>query len=203
MISRVFKAMAEAVSIEEDLMKGNYESVQDFVKEVERIEIKKADYLAPQGRIKMVYDSKLEIDGTGVYDLNEVSHIQVADKFGIPKRYYDDMAQVPGLRSHNVNAWLEKAPDRKKLVRTLDGKARAFLSDRFQVLDNFMILSTFLPIVHDFSNVKIMSTSLTERKMYIQVVFPTLQAEVRVGDVVQSGIILTNSEVWEWLISVP
>ena len=43
------------------------------------------------------------------------------------------------------------------------------------------------------------SCQLTESRMYIKVVNTRLQAEVSPGDIVQSGIIISNSEVGAWL----
>lgn len=176
-------------------MKGNYATLQEFVKEVERVEMTKQDFLPTHNQIKMPYDNSLEVSGVGVFQLNDVAHAQVAEKFSIPKRYYDQMASIPGLRSHNVNSWLAQEPAKKKLLRTLDGKGRAFLADSFPPYDNFMVLSSFMPVVKDFAEVQIMSSSLTEKKMYLQVVFPKIEGEVKKGDVVRAGMIISNSEV--------
>lgn len=177
------------------MMRGNYATLGDFVKEIERIEVTKQDYLPMHGQLKMPYDNSLEVAGIGVFTLNDVAHSQIADKFGVPKRYYDAMTAIPGLRSHNINSWLSLEPQKKKLVRTLDGKGRAFLADSFPPYDNFMVLQSFLPVVKDFADVQIVSSSLTEKKMYLQVIFPKIEAEVKKGDVVQAGMIISNSEV--------
>jgi hypothetical protein len=84
------------------------------------------------------------------------------------------------------------------MLRTLDGGLRAFLSDRFRPLDNSMIVAAALPVLLEQGregNLQIASCQITERRMYLQAVFPRLEAEVKVGDPVQAGLILSNSEV--------
>jgi len=177
-------------------MKGNYTSMNDLAMEVDRIEKSKNDYLINQGSINMASDDNtLELSGLGKFAMTDVSHQQVSEKLGIPKRYYESMGAIPGLRAQNVNAWLYNNPDTKKMVRTLDGRARAFLSDKFVPFDHYTVMESFLPVMRDFADVEVRALSLTETKMYVQIVFPSLAAEVKKGDIVQAGVTLSNSEV--------
>jgi len=50
--------------------------------------------------------------------------------------------------------------------------------------------------------VQIVSSEVTDRRLYIHFVVPTIQGEVKVGDVVQAGGILSNSEVGLGSVSV-
>ena len=121
-------------------------------------------------------------------------HAQVGERVGIPKKYYDRMlAEAPGLLTQNVNHWWEENPE-KRLVRTMDGDARAFLSDRFRPIDNWEVLEAVLPVIADFP-VEIMGSEVTERKLYLKVAFPSVQGEIVKGDPVQAGIIVRNSEI--------
>lgn len=176
-------------------MKGNYQSMESLVTEIERIEKSKQDFIVPHSAMKMEEDNLLNIDGTGVFALNGIAHQQISEKLGIPKRYYDAMEAIPGLRTQNVNAWLKHTMDERKLVRTLDNTSRAVLSDKFVPFDNYTVMEAFLPIMKNFRDIKVASLSLTETKMYLQIIFPSLSAEVKVGDVVQAGVTLSNSEV--------
>ncbi len=82
------------------------------------------------------------------------------------------------------------------MVRTLDGKARAFLSNRYRRLDNFQLAETLLPVLGEQEiDLKRSSFAITDTKMFMKVVFPRVSGEVRVDDVVQSGVLITNSEV--------
>ena len=83
----------------------------------------------------------------------------------------------------------------KRMVRTLDGNARAFLSERYRRIDNAEIAEAVLPILAEMPDVRIESCEITESKMYLKAVNPRLTAEVVPGDIVQSGILITNSEV--------
>ena len=81
------------------------------------------------------------------------------------------------------------------MVRTLDGTARAFLSERYRRIDNYEIAEAVLPIISDIKDARVESCEVTDERMYIKVVNPRLETEVVPGDVVQSGILITNSEV--------
>ncbi len=177
-------------------MKGNFPNMEALATEIERIEKTKQDFIVPHGAMKMEDDDRsLSITGTGTFGLSSISHQQISEKLAIPKRYYDAMEAIPGLRAKNVNAWLGHTPADRKLVRTLDSSGRAFLSDKFVPFDNFTVMEAFLPIMRNFADVKVASLALTETKMYVQIIFPGLSAEVKVGDIVQAGVTLSNSEV--------
>lgn len=179
-------------------MKGNYQSVQQFAEEVGRREKVKQDYLLPSGKFNMISDTGFAWQGQE-YLINDYAHRQVASKIGIPKTYYDAMSVIPDLRSQNVNSWLgffDQNEDKQFLVRTLDGNVRAFLSDRYKPIDNWFILNAILPVVQEFGNdVRVASNSITDTKMYVQIVKRDLQVEIAKGDIVQAGVIITNSEV--------
>ena len=57
------------------------------------------------------------------------------------------------------------------------------------------IAATVLPIIGGIKEARVESCQITDNRMYIKVVNPRLQQEVRPGDVVQSGIIISNSEI--------
>ena len=44
-----------------------------------------------------------------------------------------------------MNAWLEREEGERQLLRTLDGKVRAVLSERYRRLDNYDLLEHVLP----------------------------------------------------------
>ena len=130
-----------------------------------------------------------------VLNMNDIAHRQVGAALGIPARYYDKMrTENPDLLSANVNSWFNQNPQ-TRMIRTLDGTARAFLSDRYRRIDNFEIAEAVLPIISDIPDARVESCEITDERMYIKVVNPRLQTEVAPGDIVQSGILITNSEV--------
>ena len=128
--------------------------------------------------------------GIGVY-----AHRQLASYLSIPQNYYNLMLEEkPELLSVNVNEWLAGSKDRR-MLRTLDGEARAFLSDRYKRIDNYDIAQATLPIISEIPDVQIVSCNLTPGKMYIKALNPRLFDDVCPGDTVQAGIIISNSEV--------
>ena len=130
-----------------------------------------------------------------ILGLNDIAHRQIGSTLNIPAKYYDKMRREnPELLAQNVNSWFAHDPQ-TRMVRTLDGTARAFLSDRYRRIDNFEIAETVLPIIGEIKDARIESCEVTDERMYIKVVNPRLQTEVTPGDIVQSGILITNSEV--------
>lgn len=181
-------------------------SIVELANEIERVMNAKKDFVAPTTKLEMVIPAatdefglgavpKIQVQGNGLYEIGNVAHDQLSERLGIPRRYYDRMQQeAPALLAANINTWFRRQPERR-LVRTLDGRVRAFLSERYRPLDNDLIAAATLPILSRQPDLQILSTQITERRLYIQAVTPRLQAEVKVGDVVQAGIIISNSEV--------
>jgi hypothetical protein len=98
--------------------------------------------------------------------------------------------------AQNVNHWFQKN-DKKRMLRTAGNTARAFLSDRYRRIDNYDLMAEIFPIMEDlgYSLADVMSCHLSDTKMYLKVRNPRISAEVAVGDIVQSGFTITNSEV--------
>jgi hypothetical protein len=177
-------------------------SLSALAAEIDRQSSAKRDFVAATRSLKMIVSDEgataLAVPGVGSFGLNGHAGGQLAAHLDIPKRYYDRMsAGRPELLAHNVNTWLQ-ADDVKsrRMVRTLDGVARAFLSDRFQPFDNDLVASAALETLQDVApDMVIRSCDLTPTKLYIKASFPSIQREVRKGDVVEAGLRIGNSEV--------
>lgn len=127
---------------------------------------------------------------------------QIAERVGIPLKYYHKMrTEAPELLVRNVNTWFAKKPE-KRMVRTLGGQVRAFLSNRYNRIENEEIAAMALPVLERLPDLKVISCELTEKRMYIQAVTPRVEGEVKKGDVVQAGVIISNSEVGYGAVSV-
>ncbi len=136
------------------------------------------------------------------FPLLPTAHRQIANHTGIPAAYYDRMlAQQPDLLANNIRTWFRANPA-KRMIRTLGGDARAFLSNRYQRIENEEIANTVLPVLADLPDVKFVSTQVTDTRMYIQAVTPRVSGEVVKGDVVQAGVIISNSEVGLGSVSI-
>jgi hypothetical protein len=136
-------------------------------------------------------------DGLAEYVVSDYCHGQIAERVQIPKRFYDRLREDhPDLYDSVVNALWSREPQ-TRLVRTLDGRARAFLSDRYHRIDNVDIMEVVWPILREIKGVEVKSCALTERKMYIKVSFPSIRKRLtrRVGDTLQAGLEVSNSEV--------
>nr|DAM37327.1 MAG TPA: protein of unknown function (DUF932) [Caudoviricetes sp.] len=144
-------------------------------------------------------DGIVEIERMSV---NEIAHRQIGQHLGIPARYYDKMrTDYPELLAANVNGWFEKTPA-TRMIRTLDGTARAFLSDKYRRIDNYEVAQTVLPIIRDMNGATVESCELTDARMYLKAVNPRITAEVKKGDIVQAGLLITNSETGLGSVSV-
>ena len=129
------------------------------------------------------------------YTVGDIAHQQIASRLQIPYRYYQKMQrEFPMLLDENVNGWFDRNSERR-MIRTLDGRVRAFLSDRYRRLDNLELCAAVLPVIQDMKGASIESCDVTETHMYLKVVNKKMKAEVAVGDVVQAGFVISNSEV--------
>lgn len=185
-------------------------SLTELATELERQVTTRKDYIAEQGAIKVAaYDVAAGVEGKadvtltgingGAYKLTDHAHGQLASHLEIPKKYYDRMrVEAPALLADNVNTWFQKAPKNKRTVRTLDGKVRAYLSSSYRPLDNHDLAEVALPTLLE-KGCEIVSAQLTETRLYIKATLPSIRREVaesrQKGDVVQAGIVISNSEV--------
>jgi hypothetical protein len=170
-------------------------SVQEFASTLKRQEQEKKDYIAPTERMKMTAEGSLVVEEIGEFEVNHVASGQIAEVTGIPRRYYEKMREEqPDLLATNVNTWFAASPS-NRMLRTLDNTARAVLSDRYRRIDNPFILETVWPLLEETPDLEIKSLDVTDSRLYIKAVTPRVQGEVKKGDVVQNGILISNSEV--------
>ena len=188
-------------------------SLQELAIELDRQQAAKKDFIVDQGALSVtaadggislnVGSSAGGVLNLSQYSVNEIAHRQIGQHLKIPTSYYDRMrSEDPELLTQNINGWFSRTPTTKRMLRTLDGTARAFLSDRYRRIDNFEVAQTVLPIIGGMEGANIESCELTDSRMYIKVVNPRVTAEIKKGDVVQSGIVITNSEVGMGSVSV-
>ena len=176
-------------------------SITQLAQELERQRQARKDYIADTRSLYVETDkgkSRLTVnldDNAETFILNELAHKQLAERLQIPQKYYNKMRfEYSSLLDDNINSWLEKTPERR-MIRTLDGNVRAFLSDRYRRLDNLELADAVFPIIQEMKVAEIVSSEVTETNMYIKIINKKLKAEVAVGDVVQAGLVISNSEV--------
>ena len=150
------------------------------------------------------------------YTPTSLCHDQIAAKLGIPKPYYEKMqVSYPELLAYNINSWLAKDEKIKYLLRTFKGGAeqemniaRAMLSDRFHILDNYDVLFTALDAIKEMGvKVQITKAQVTDKRMYLHVICPEIETQAEeflknylksndaAGNGIVSGLVITNSEV--------
>ena len=205
--------MKTGISLQELAAKieHNRSTKQDFVAETGAMAMTIVD--RPAGIVRtdghgemlpeeIVKTPELQVRDFGQFPINNLAHGQIASRLKIPLPYYRRMqADQPGLLAHNVNTWLSNAAE-KRMVRTMNGGVRAFLSDRYQRIENEEIAQVVLPILADIPDVKIVSSEITDRRMYIQAVAPKMEGEVKVGTTVQCGVVVSNSEVGQGSVDI-
>ena len=153
----------------------------------------------------------------GSYSLNDVATTGLADKLGIPLAYLRRMhTDAVDLFDANVNGWLARM-NRRLLVRVLrddhgGGVVRAVVSDKYARIDNLDVLIAALDGIRaSGAQVQVEGCDLTDRRMYIRVAAPGVQALApgllanyrspfsgqagRDLPVVWAGFVISNSEV--------
>lgn len=162
------------------------------------------DYAAPVSKISFKGDpDTLAVAGLpgGLHLLNSWSEGQVVDFFGVPRAYWRRMQTLePAMAMNTLNTWARHTEysGQKRLIRTVGGIARAWLSDSYRCLNNIDLAASALPILASKGAI-VRSAAVTETRLYIKAVLPTLEAKVtkstKRGDVLRGGVLLKNSEV--------
>lgn len=173
-------------------------SLQGLIEELQIRQEAKVDYIAPSPTLELQRGNELVMhtdNGPEGFKVSELAHKQIGARLEIPAKYYQKMRDSDeDLLMENVNHWLEHRSE-NRMLRTMNSRLTAFLSDRYKRIENEEIAETVLPVLLDQDGVEIASCCITDTRMYIKAVFTKLEAEVKVGDVVQSGVTISNSEV--------
>lgn len=184
-------------------------SLVDLAHELSRQLKAKQDMIVPSPLMRFATDSggtsKVTVEaphGAAQFGITELAKRQLAEKLGIPYAYFERMREKqPDLLDRNVNTWLHSEGDRR-LVRTLDGNVRAVLSDRYRRLDNYDLAEHVLPILQRLPGGRLASVELTDTRMYLKWITSEVRQEIRPGDLVEAGVVVTNSEVGLGSLSV-
>ncbi|UCG53593.1 MAG: hypothetical protein JSW58_08545 [Candidatus Latescibacterota bacterium] len=201
-------------------------TLQELAAEVTRRQKEKRDFYAPANKLQIatqlpdgdgVRRQALHIEGidAGPFTLDHLALRQIGTHLDVPAKFADRLREKePDLHDNLFNELLRRNRVKNdipvRLVRTLDGRARAFLSDSYQIRDNFDLLEGILPALGELPfGSEIFSTSITDRKLYLEVTFPGLELDIQdfvdpsvhrrpnrgEPDILRSGFALSNSEV--------
>jgi hypothetical protein len=173
-------------------------SLVQLAQQIETESNSKRDLVADTGA--MQFDQQMSIlrvgDGTDTFTVSDHAHQQIATRLKIPTRFYDRMrTDYPAQLSDTVNTILHNEPERR-MVRTLGNHARAFLSDRYKRIDHDLIAEATLSALSTVSTqIEPASFAITDKRLYMKILFPKIEGEVRKGDLVQAGFVVSNSEI--------
>ncbi len=176
-------------------------SLSEVLVELERQQTEKRDYISPSSSLSLQPDGRTLMMGEREFSTTDLFHRQVGAALSIPARYYDlMMAEKPALLAKNVNEWMSTR-DQNYMIRSLSGVARALLSERYRRIDNLEVASATLPLFAGVDGVEVMSSEVTEHRLYLKVVDHRREVTC-VGDRVQFGVVVSNSEVGLGAVSV-
>ena len=122
-------------------------TLQQMLTEVKRQSESKEDYLIAPNRLRMEsYGKEMFLhlsddSGTELIEpmtITGIAHRQIGTHLRIPAAYYDRMREErPDLLAYNANTWF-KQESSQRMLRTLDGSARAYLSNRYRRMSTRM-----------------------------------------------------------------
>ena len=171
--------------------------IRSLIDEMESQKSLKWDKKLNSAQIEMILDESrpiLRLQDDKSFSITKPCHNQIAEKLEIPLKYYHKMEEAaPELLAENVNTWLRRN-GKDVFIRGLGDSVRAFLSDRYRVIDHLDVLLCALNELqaHD---AEIEDCYLSEIEMNIKVKSAKLRDFVRhKDDLIMGGIFITNSE---------
>lgn len=187
-------------------------TLNELVTELETQHHAKADYIAPARGMRMHDDgsvfeiNNLQTKEKETFNATSILHRQIGSTLSIPAKYYDLMREEkPELLARNVNAWFGDYKGNLMLRAFLfpdESVGRALLSDQYRRIDNLTVAEGVLPLFAGNSQFEVVSCEVTERKMYIKIINHKLVDQVKVGDYVEGGVVISNSEVGMGAVAV-
>jgi len=195
-------------------MKQDIESLDNMFNKVKSYQERKRDYISDVRSTEMQYIGgdvlKLSIDGDKAnWPIDDHTLRQMGTWAHLPASYVSYMRREGrgDLIADNFNEWFSKPVHEhtRRLYRGMSGEYsdagsywRSFHSDRFNRFDHEHMLEALMPelerLEKEFGGIKVVSLGLTDGKLYVKVVFPETEAKA-VGDVVQFGLTIGNSEI--------
>lgn len=175
-----------------------------LAEEIQRQADNKRDFITPTTQLRFDTEngvSRLHIADKGDFVVTDHTHSQIGDRLQIPSKFYKRMQEKhPYILDFNVNQLFQREPE-QRMIRTLDGAARAMVSNRYRRLDNFDLAEAVLPVISE-KKLELASCEITDSRMYLKAISHSVKGEVRVGDVYEAGVMVSNSEIGKGSLKV-
>jgi hypothetical protein len=165
----------------------------------------KEDFIAPSSALRFGVNPANQITvslpNDRAFDLTTLAENQVGDFLGIPRRFAQRLStEMPDLLAHNLNT-LGGRTDSRRMLRTLDGVGRSFLSDSYKRVDNEEVFDGIFPSLMRLG-AEVESCNVSDDYLHLQAVIHRMEGEIRVGDPVRYGVVISNSEVGRGSLSI-
>ena len=181
--------------------------VRQVVQQINKDVKSKKDYIVTLNALEVTtsnntYPNLEFTDAPDQYSLTDHSMNQLCGKLEIGTQYLRKCLPVSQeLVAHNLNFWIKNTKSKELMVRTIErdsdelpNVARAVCSNRYKRIDNDVVANHSLNKLMDLG-LDIKYAHYDRDTLNITAVNQKLEGEVYKGDVVQSGITITNSEI--------
>lgn len=198
--------------------------IQELFKELKHNKLHSIDFVTPPDNINITYDAghqKYDMSFDAVPDTNDIKNEyfpvkkhplnQITTTCNIPHKFSKYLQEsFPTLLATNINEILPQQSNR--LIRILQGmndhvpKVNAVLSDTYQIVPNYdfglMALNKIADLNNQGHRIQVHRADLTDTHLHIKFTTDGLtdtiygrHNEPQKGDVVNGGLIISNSDV--------
>ena len=181
--------------------------VRKVVQQINQDVNSKKDYIVTLNALEVTTNNNtypnLEFtDAPDQYSLTDHSMNQLCGKLEIGTQYLRKCLPVSQeLVAHNLNFWIKNTKSKELMVRTIEREsdelpniARAVCSNRYKRIDNDVVVTHSLNKLMDLG-LDIKYINYDRDTLNVTAINPKVEGEVSEGDVVQSGVTITNSEI--------
>ena len=142
-------------------------------------------------------------NGEPAVGLHDHALSQAAERAGVPWTFVERLRGHGnwghGLLAHNLNE-IHRRADSRFLIRTVDGEARGFLSDKFRRLDNRPILDAFCKAAAEVGAVPVEGYAM-DTKVAVKALLPRVFEPVP-NEVMAFGLKFDNSDFGDGALSL-
>ena len=181
--------------------------IRNVVQQINKDVKSKKDYIVTLNALEVTtsnntYPNLEFTDAPDQYSLTDHSMNQLCGKLEIGTQYLRKCLPVSQeLVAHNLNFWIKNTKSKELMVRTIERDsdelpniARAVCSNRYKRIDNDVVVTHSLNKLMDLG-LDIKYINYDRDTLNVTAINPKVEGEVSEGDVVQSGVTITNSEI--------